>query len=188
MRTSRSALVRQVEELRSLVEALQEERATDIVTGVRSRRYLTDRFSHEKSERRPCALIVIDVDHFKRVNDEYGHDVGDTVLRSIGQALCTGVRLSDDVGRWGGEEFLVLCPNTDVSEAAALAERLRLRVEGLCWSFAGTVTVSAGVAGRSEVPGAFDDALKQADEAMYVAKNSGRNRVATQDSTVLEHP
>jgi diguanylate cyclase (GGDEF)-like protein len=175
---TRTALALQVETLRRQVEALQLELATDPLTGVRSRRYLMHRLAQEADgAASPCAVILIDIDHFKRVNDTHGHPAGDAVLRAVAQTLAQGVRASDDVGRWGGEEFLVLCPNTDAAQVEALAERLRAGVEALECSV-GRVTVSVGIAARNEPFGSLDDTIARADAALYAAKQGGRNRVA----------
>jgi diguanylate cyclase (GGDEF)-like protein len=137
---------------------------------------------------RPTALVVCDIDHFKYVNDERGHDVGDRTIRAVGERLRSLVRGGDRVGRWGGEEFLLILPETSSADAAALAERMRLAVE-VATGFtdnAARVTISLGVAAasaRADEPTtlAFDRALKMADRALYQAKATGRNRIVTSD-------
>jgi two-component system cell cycle response regulator len=129
------------------------------------------------------ALLMIDLDHFKRVNDTHGHLVGDAVLRDVAELLISGVRGSDFVGRFGGEEFLVVLPDTDDDGAAAFAERIRERIDG--HAFGGRdggpslqMTASIGVA---TFPAALiesvEDLFARADAALYRAKADGRNRV-----------
>lgn len=126
------------------------------------------------------AVLFVDLDHFKRVNDEYGHEAGDTVLRSVAWCLRAGVRAGDLVGRVGGEEFSIFLPGTTLEEAVDLAERLRLSVEALMPDVGGVglrVTASIGVAARLNAPDRVADIQRKADLAMYEAKRTGRNRV-----------
>lgn len=131
-------------------------------------------------EDRHLSVIMLDIDRFKLVNDEYGHDVGDAVLRETANAIRSVLRKGDDCARMGGEEFLILCPGTDLDGAMHLAERVRNRVETNVVHFADFhrhVTVSLGVAQRLDGMRNLDELLKVADEAVYLAKNTGRNRV-----------
>ncbi|WP_374956272.1 sensor domain-containing diguanylate cyclase [Halomonas ventosae] len=124
----------------------------------------------------PCAVLLFDVDHFKQFNDTHGHEAGDRVLVEITRALQTTLRESDILGRWGGEEFMVLASHCDGQGALPLAERLRRCVEGVELGKLGRVTISIGVAGWH--PGDTRKRLvARADEAMYRAKQNGRNRV-----------
>jgi diguanylate cyclase (GGDEF)-like protein len=116
-------------------------------------------------------VLVLDIDHFKRVNDTRGHRAGDEVLRAVARALRRKARLEDVVGRWGGEEFVVLAPYTDVTAGAALAERLRA---GVADDVQG-VTVSVG--GSASVAPTAADLLVTADSNLYAAKHAGRNQV-----------
>ncbi|WP_158508762.1 GGDEF domain-containing response regulator [Gemmatirosa kalamazoonensis] len=160
---------------------------TDPLTALLNRRALTERLTREMERAlrndSSVALLLIDLDHFKRVNDTHGHLVGDAVLRDVAELLISGVRGSDFVGRFGGEEFLVVLPDTDDDGAAAFAERIRERVEA--HSFAGRdgapplhMTASIGVA---TFPAALiesvEDLFARADAALYRAKAEGRNRV-----------
>jgi diguanylate cyclase (GGDEF)-like protein len=129
-------------------------------------------------------LIMLDLDHFKRVNDTYGHAAGDKVLVHLAQILRgNALRQSDLAGRLGGEEFAVLLPRTDADEAAAIAERLRVALEqSRIDSGEGhviTITLSAGLA---PLEGPSGHSLAQADAALYQAKNSGRNRIVTAET------
>jgi len=119
---------------------------------------------------------MIDLDHFKKINDDCGHLVGDRVLGELAQRLARGVRAVDVVGRWGGEEFLLLCPNTDQDGAQAVAEKLRASVSAEPFQAGISLTISLGVAIATgkEAP---DAVLDRADRALYEAKEAGRNRV-----------
>ncbi len=147
---------------------------TDPLTGLRNRRFMQQQLSALGSLHRrhgtPLSALLLDVDHFKRVNDEHGHEEGDRVLRSVAERVAGRVRAEDVAGRWGGEEFLVLTPGTEAAAALRLAEDLRA-----CVAESGA-TVSIGVAGLREgmTPG---DLVREADDAMYAAKAAGRDAV-----------
>ncbi|MGE0812834.1 MAG: GGDEF domain-containing protein [Vicinamibacterales bacterium] len=156
-------------------QALMREARTDALTGLPNRR-ATEEFAVRELARqsrggRPTAFVLCDVDHFKRVNDERGHDSGDRTIRAVGDVLTSVVRTTDRVGRWGGEEFLVVLPETSIAEAALLAERMRATVEraALATGPEGSITLSAGVAVMASFSGEPD--------ALYRAKAEGRNRV-----------
>jgi diguanylate cyclase (GGDEF)-like protein len=124
----------------------------------------------------PLTVIFMDIDFFKKINDEHGHDVGDAALRSFAAAIGAGVRASDRLVRWGGEEFLLLCPGTDLGHGAALAGKLRLGLHGQAWPAGLRVTASFGVA--QHAPGEeIGELIKRADAALYQAKRAGRDRV-----------
>lgn len=163
---------------------------TDALTQVDNRGFLEQRlhemFEHSLRMNEPLACVMCDIDHFKSVNDTYGHQAGDEVLKQFAALLRDYGREIDRVGRYGGEEFVLLLPGTPVDSAVALAEKLREVVEGHTFTFAGGSvcrTISWGVAGwphpqiRSE-----DDLLRASDDALYVAKERGRNRVIRFDS------
>ena len=157
---------------------------TDALTELPNRRYAMKRLEMEwaNSSRThgPLATILLDVDHFKAVNDNHGHDIGDAVLWSTAQAINRSLRRGDTCARIGGEEFLVICPNTDVEGAEQLAERIRVSVEENIIerpTFKGAVTVSLGVGYRTPSTVSIDQLIKMADNAVYHAKRTGRNRV-----------
>jgi diguanylate cyclase (GGDEF)-like protein len=130
--------------------------------------------------RGPLATIILDIDHFKAVNDNYGHDIGDAMLWSTAQAINRSLRRGDTCARIGGEEFLVICPNTTLEGAKQLAERIRVAVEEnevTRPGFTGSVTVSLGVGYRAQGILSIDQLIKMADNAVYQAKRSGRNCV-----------
>jgi len=122
------------------------------------------------------AILMLDIDRFKLVNDQYGHQVGDTVLIEFSKIILNEVRRSDFVGRFGGEEFLVVLPNTNLQNAIFLAEKLRKKVASFLFSTVGHKTVSIGVSAYKSGDH-IQSLLKRADDALYLAKNSGRNLV-----------
>ena len=153
---------------------------TDRLTGAYNRLFLDNSLTgeYERSRRteRPFSVIIIDMDKFKSVNDQYGHLVGDKVLVHLVEVLTANKRKTDILGRWGGEEFLVICPETPQQGAAEMAEALRQAVEGSLFPEVGQKTISIGVA---TLRGAecVDDLIGRADAALYSAKNGGRNKV-----------
>jgi len=158
--------------------------STDALTGCANRRHFMEQLDMELSRIRryanPGALLMMDLDHFKLVNDTYGHPAGDAVLVAFVQAVQSSLRKMDMLGRLGGEEFAVLLPETSLEAAGRLAERLRAKVEALSVEFqdhAIRVTVSIGVAALRNDSTAVDEVLSQGDAALYRAKESGRNRV-----------
>jgi diguanylate cyclase (GGDEF)-like protein len=162
---------------------------TDPLTGVLNRTALDENadalFQQPAGHRAGCAALMIDVDHFKAINDRFGHADGDGVLAALARAIAGQLRAGDVLGRVGGEEFLVLLPDTAMDAATALGERLRKTVEGLRIELAGeaqTITISIGVAVRTpddRQPGAL---VRRADRALYTAKHAGRNRVTAMTS------
>jgi diguanylate cyclase (GGDEF)-like protein len=159
---------------------LEERAATDLLTGLSNRRRLDAAIAEaiSASERSGAALSVIicDIDHFKSVNDTYGHQVGDLVLTAASALLRQGVRGYDTVGRWGGEEFMIVCPGAPLGPAFRLAERLRKRIADAVFETVGSKTCSFGVAElrHGEDPKSL---VARADAALYRAKQGGRNRV-----------
>ncbi len=156
---------------------------TDALTGLVNRRNLEEHLAAHASlahrHSTTMAVLVVDVDRFKRVNDEHGHAAGDAVLRVVASRMADGVRREDVVGRWGGEEFLVVAPYSDLDAAATLGERIRTWVGDtpipLPDGGALTVTISVGCAAGSDQ--AWEELVRRADAALYAAKASGRNRV-----------
>ncbi len=161
---------------------------TDSLTGLPNRRHLLETLNQEwsRAARRQghFALVFVDLDHFKLINDERGHDAGDIVLERVARVLRRHVRAEDTVGRFGGEEFLILCPGCGLASATVIAERIRsqlaaerFKIGGKAW----TVTASFGVASAipSAAPADWDATLRRADAALYLAKQRGRDRVCT---------
>ncbi|NHZ45583.1 diguanylate cyclase [Nitratidesulfovibrio liaohensis] len=153
---------------------------TDPLTDLPNRSRLNELFRREVERaqryRRPFSIAILDIDHFKRVNDEHGHLAGDRTLQIFARTVRDHVRSTDTVGRWGGEEFLVLCPETTAEEAAQLAERLRGALRATQFEGGRTHTLSAGVA-AFRAGDSVDTLLHRADIALYRAKNGGRDRV-----------
>ena len=178
------------EELARANESLRRMSQTDGLTGVDNRRHieerLTEMFDHAARLNEPLAVVMCDVDHFKSVNDTYGHQAGDAVLRQLAEVLRQTAREIDRVGRYGGEEFVVVLPGAGLDDAVAFAERVRRAVAEREFDYeGGTVrrTLSAGVAAWPNPEMRHQEALvKAADEALYVAKERGRNRVVAYGS------
>jgi len=167
--------------LASRVRELQHQSRTDTLTRMPNRRYFDEvvaaEFERSRRGNGALALLIVDIDHFKQFNDQYGHSRGDEVLRQVAEALGNGVRRGDHVCRFGGEEFALILPGTDGADAAEVAESLRSTVASTTTSDA-PVTVSIGVAStRDHAFDSIDDLFKAADSALYRAKREGRNRV-----------
>lgn len=165
---------------------------TDALTGLDNRRHLGERlhemWEHGQRLHEPLALVMCDIDHFKRVNDEHGHQAGDAVLRQFAEVIKSEARGIDRVGRYGGEEFVLLLPGTVLDAAVIFAERLRSAVEAHVFTFGDGATLqrtmSCGVAAWPHPSINDQEALmRAADEALYVAKETGRNRVIRFDSS-----
>jgi diguanylate cyclase (GGDEF)-like protein len=173
-----------------LVEELAAQARTDALTGLANRRHASETLAREieraRRYNRPLGVVLFDLDHFKHVNDDYGHEAGDAVLRTFGDVLRATARGTDVVARWGGEEFLAILHEATLEATVAFAERVRTALAAtspLAPFAAGkqppVVTVSAGATTLSEADATDADALvRRADEALYDAKGSGRDRVA----------
>jgi diguanylate cyclase (GGDEF)-like protein len=177
-------LQRYAAELAEANQRLHEAALTDSLTGLHNRRAAMEHLGREweaaTRSARPLGCLVLDIDHFKRVNDAHGHEAGDAVLQEVATLLRSVARRSDIVCRMGGEEFCVLCPNTGLEEAQRYAERLRERVQAATFEAGGaglSVTISVGVAVRDARMHYPADLLRAADAAVYAAKRAGRNRV-----------
>jgi len=184
------ALTQRTRQLRIEQERLRRLATIDELTGVLNRRGMEQSLDDFEEAAQGVTLVILDIDHFKHINDRHGHDCGDEVLRRMTAVVAANLRASDVFGRWGGEEFLIACQGTRVRDAARLAEKLRERIQASEISVAGTriaVTASFGVA--LSPPGApAAGALKRADEALYRAKESGRNRVEVDKSLWTDSP
>jgi len=183
-------LLAKLEESYLLLEAVTEnlERVSleDRLTGVGNRRSMETELDRSRARaqryQRPYAVVLVDIDFFKKYNDHYGHQAGDEVLKQVAAALGDDLRETDGVYRYGGEEFLVLLPETEAARAEEVAERLRQRVETLgiphCMTEAGCVSVSLGIGcetAEADEPAQWDDVVRCADAALYRAKSAGRN-------------
>ena len=177
---------RYTDQLRSHVQATMELAVTDPLTGLYNRRYMENQTAalveHAINRGKALALLALDVDHFKTVNDENGHAVGDRVLQELASRLKQAIRNIDMICRIGGEEFVIVLPNTNAEVAAKIADRMRRSISGKPFNVGAAkgplnVTVSIGVAAIESAADTMETILKRADEALYSAKRSGRNRV-----------
>jgi len=180
-----SLIIRDISDRKDAHEALRQAVACDHLTGLTNRRAFFETAEHElqrwQRQPRPLSLVLVDADHFKRVNDLHGHAAGDAVLRHLAVALAATFRTMDVVARVGGEEFAILLPGTPVEGAEVVAARLCQTIAAQSVEFDGTAiryTVSAGVASMTGEVGSIEALMKRADAALYAAKSGGRNRVA----------
>jgi diguanylate cyclase (GGDEF)-like protein len=183
LKDERDRLRRSAEEARRRAEAASEMSMSDALTGLLNRyglqRSLQRKLAEARRYTRPLSCLLIDIDYFKSVNDTYGHAAGDTALMQVARVLTEAVRGSDVVCRYGGEEFLVLAPETQLDGAVALAEKIRLDVGARLFGDGERVfplTFSIGASQLRDTESAHD-MIARADEALYQAKESGRNRV-----------
>lgn len=167
-------------ETRARVKKLAEAAERDLLTGLRNRRGFLDAISPLLRGDRNSVIAVIDLDHFKRINDRHGHDEGDRVLEAFAKRLETMLRRSDQPARWGGEEFAVLLPDTDLAEATEIIERLRasLREDSIGKHDDDPLTFSCGLSIVRDY-GSLAAAMRCADNALYTAKRAGRDRLRT---------
>ncbi|MCX7799900.1 MAG: diguanylate cyclase [Fimbriimonadales bacterium] len=197
---TRRLIVSQMETIQRIADELAEEKKkleeanqrleqlalTDGLTGLPNHRHFQEELERACKlagrERRPISLVMLDVDFFKQYNDTFGHPAGDEVLRRVAEILAATVRRSDVPARYGGEEFAVILPNTPLSAAAEVAERIRGAVEAQPWELR-PVTVSVGVASLQGDAVAAKEAIRRADEALYRSKRGGRNRVTLDDGS-----
>ncbi len=170
--------------LRRLTDDLRNMAARDPMTELLNRRGLTEALQLYFNSRKavPAYLLIVDVDHFKRINDTYGHQIGDTVLCHVAEVLRTTVRSGDLAGRIGGEEFVAICLDTDALGVMHLAERLRAAIENQAIKITGSdhplhCTITIGVSHSFANAHALEDAMRQADAALYRGKAAGRNRI-----------
>jgi two-component system cell cycle response regulator len=178
---------------RQLLEAnerLRHMSQTDVLTGLDNRRHLEERidemFEHAKRLSEPFSCVMVDLDRFKSVNDTYGHQAGDAVLKQLARILRAEIREIDRAGRYGGEEFMLLLPGTVLDAAVTFAERVRKQIETHTFTFDGGTIQRTASFGVSAWPHPrilhCDGLVRAADEALYVAKETGRNRVVRFDS------
>ncbi|WP_152996186.1 sensor domain-containing diguanylate cyclase [Pseudoalteromonas sp. H105] len=172
----RKAMLKGVGILQNRIFELRHEAQTDPLTGLHNRRSLDSILDQLVDSGTPFAVLALDIDFFKRVNDEFGHDIGDSVLQSLAKVIMNVTRASDFVVRTGGEEFIVISPNASSRTAYVLAERLRTGVAKTLMPPVGHINISVGISGWPIHGKAIGEILKSADKALYEAKNTGRNR------------
>mgnify|MGYP000340470643 CR=1 FL=1 len=170
--------VRRVMELTDLITKAEELAVRDSLTGLYNRRYIDEVFYTELDRNRrnntQFSIVMIDIDDFKKVNDTYGHNIGDQVLFQVSKLILSVSRKVDIVSRWGGEEFLILCPETNTSKASLAANRLLSVINSNEFQKVQSVTVSIGVV-CSRIDESFESIVNRADECMYQAKKNGKN-------------
>ena len=157
--------------------------ASDALTGLPNRRAADETLkrmtAHASRRLTPLAIVLLDLDHFKQINDLHGHEQGDTALAAVGQLLGSMLRASDFAARYGGEEFLMLLPDTDQAAAADVAEKVRAAIARIEIPHLGSFTASCGVAALPEDASESDQLIRKADRALYAAKAARRNQVKT---------
>ena len=175
------ALLKTREKEKSYLHELTQLSMTDQLTGLHNRRYFDEQFHIElkkiqRNNNKLC-LIMIDIDYFKPINDKHGHQIGDLILKDFSKLLKNRIRSTDTLSRWGGEEFIIMLPDTSISNAAIIAEKMRVAVAKTHFESVGHITASFGVAEVTLEPDSEKQALIHADNALYQAKRNGRNRV-----------
>ncbi|WP_425641101.1 GGDEF domain-containing protein [Marinomonas gallaica] len=175
-----------VTKLRRLNEHLRNLAEVDDLTKLSNRRKVlaeaVNVFADSIINNQRCCFAILDLDHFKNINDRFGHEAGDTVLKSFARVMANNARRGDWVGRYGGEEFVIVMPNTRIKDAVSVMEHLRIQIADLAIQIEGHVapihvTTSIGVAEITDDTARYEQILARADEALYMAKNNGRNRV-----------
>lgn len=166
-------------------KALEKLSITDKLTGLFNRHHIDKKvhelYSLSHRYQVPFTLILLDIDDFKKVNDTYGHIQGDKVLKTVSKLLRLNSRESDIVGRWGGEEFIIICPNTDIDSAVKVAEKMRKAIEMEIFDIDIPVTASFGISNYSNHK-SYEDLIIKVDKALYQAKTSGKNTIVTVDA------
>ncbi|HEX4549811.1 sensor domain-containing diguanylate cyclase [Pseudomonas sp.] len=173
----RQALVRQSQHLQQKIGTLNAAADTDLLTGLANRRAMNAALERLDAAQQPYSALALDIDYFKRVNDTFGHDVGDVALQHVAQIIRDCARTGDLACRAGGEEFCLLLPDTDPETAHRVAERIRSTLSNTSIAPVGTLTLSIGVACRDVDTPSAEAILKRADERLYLAKRNGRNCV-----------
>ncbi|MCI0521292.1 MAG: diguanylate cyclase [Chloroflexi bacterium] len=184
LQMAQESLILQLAEIEDLQIQLREQAIRDPLTGLYNRRYMQDRLPEEilwaQAENKPVCLAMLDIDHFKKINDAYGHKAGDLLLQALSALLCQSVRAEDIVSRYGGEEFMLALPGIDLGLAGRRAEEWRAAVEAMRLWVEDTeigVTISIGLAAVHPGREDYEQTLRKADDALYQAKRSGRNCV-----------
>jgi len=173
-------VTKRTEELLIKTKELESLANYDTLTGLYNRRKFTELLENEMQRferyKKEFSLISLDIDHFKQINDTYGHDVGDIVLKGFSDSLNSSIRTVDSVGRWGGEEFLILIIESNRELTIKIAEKIQANLNQVEFDSVGKVTASIGV---TEIKNgdSSQDMIKRADQAMYIAKENGRNRI-----------
>jgi diguanylate cyclase (GGDEF)-like protein len=179
LRSINQAMKNKVDELHSMTSSLEEQANIDKLTGIYNRDKFEESFSflikdsHKRD--RKLSLLLFDIDHFKDINDTYGHQTGDSVLKELTELISANIKTSDVFARWGGEEFVILLPDTDLDGSYLFAEKLRKLVKAHDFTVIGRMSVSFGVGELTEYENKTT-LFEKVDKALYQAKNKGRNR------------
>ncbi|MNJ47518.1 Response regulator PleD [compost metagenome] len=174
----RRALLSGVQLLQQKLGSLSHQAQSDPLTGLANRRAMGAALDALSQAQRPYAVLALDIDHFKRVNDTFGHDAGDEALKQVATIIAENSREQDLACRAGGEEFVLILPEASLEVAREIAERIRQTIASTPVAQVGTLTISIGVASRSIETPTAESVLKRADQQLYLAKETGRNRVA----------
>lgn len=182
-------MLRDITEYRMMAEELQKLAITDELTGIYNRRKFNEisfrEFIRAKRNKTPLSIIIMDLDHFKTINDTYGHATGDDVLKTVAKSISASLRSLDIFARYGGEEFIICLPETSIIAAQKVAERIRLCINERVFhdeqNNVFKISLSLGVAQIKEFSETIEDAIRDADKALYEAKNLGRNKVFVSD-------
>jgi diguanylate cyclase (GGDEF)-like protein len=171
-------IFRRCKELQNCIKDIEKHSNLDHLTGLFNRRYFEQQFNQEsirsKRNRSSLSLILMDIDNFKMINDQYGHNVGDIILTQFSQILSDTTRQIDIVSRWGGEEFVILYPETSSQALLVAAQRLLEEINHYTFSHVGQVTASLGAVVLGDDEG-FSSVINRADQCLYQAKNKGKN-------------
>jgi diguanylate cyclase (GGDEF)-like protein/PAS domain S-box-containing protein len=169
-----------VDELHLMTSTLEQQATIDKLTGIYNRDKFEEAFSNKMNEsfsnNRKLSMVLLDIDHFKTINDTFGHQVGDSVLKELATLITNNVKKSDIFARWGGEEFVILLPDTSLEGAYLFAEKLRKIIRDFNFTSIGKITASFGVGELNEYENKMT-LFEKVDRALYIAKNNGRNRV-----------
>jgi len=180
LRTLNLAMKNKVDELYSMTAELEEQASTDTLTGIINRAKFEQFFELEVSKAKLnnniLSMILMDIDHFKNINDTFGHNIGDDVLKEISNLIKAKLKRVDLFARWGGEEFVILLPGTKLEGAGILAEKLRVAIEENTFATVGNITASFGIASYCESDSKMDF-FNKTDDALYKAKKTGRNKI-----------
>ncbi|MDQ7050066.1 MAG: GGDEF domain-containing protein [Enterobacterales bacterium] len=167
------------------LKQLEKLSTTDQLTGLNNRRYFDKQFKLEiqKVQRfsTELSLMMLDLDHFKTINDQFGHPIGDQVLKEFSQLLQSKIRATDILSRWGGEEFIILMPQTSLSNAAIFAEKIRSMIKRHTFETISQLTISIGITSVELDSNGENNAMSKVDKALYQAKRAGRDRVFVSD-------
>jgi diguanylate cyclase (GGDEF)-like protein len=184
LKRTRDELEKAYFKMEKLAKDMNKLATTDDLTQISNRRSILEfaqqQFQRNKRYECECAVIILDIDYFKKINDKYGHDIGDKILIGVTQILKNSIRSVDRVGRFGGEEFLIILPKTLLKDALVVAERLRKSIEDLTFTVEEDrfqVTISLGVDCCQTRDKTLGQVIKRADQALFIAKDNGRNQV-----------